>query len=208
MADVNVYDVSGKKVSAKKVDDLVSSETGPNTDLMKQVALGYVANSKKYTASTKTRKEVAGTGAKPYRQKGTGRARAGTAKSPIWRGGGTVFGPHPRDIHTRLPKKMRIAALRESLSGKIVSEEVFLTDGFKLDAPKTKTVNAFLETTGIKGASILLITGDDNVYKSARNIDRVTIKAVEYVNSYDLLRHRFVVATQEDFDTLLTKVKS
>lgn len=204
MYEVAVFDKSGKKSSEVKVE----FEGSINLTLMKQVVLSYVTNSKKRTASTKTRHELEYSGQKPWRQKGTGRARAGSRGSPIWRGGGVVFGPHPRDVYRRIPKRMKKAALKQSLAGKMDSSEVFVVNDFSIDAPKTKEIHALLVNMGLIGASILLVTDKDTVLKSARNIPKVEVKSWKNINAYDLLRRRYMVISREDFDSLIEKAKN
>ncbi|MFH1706459.1 MAG: 50S ribosomal protein L4 [Planctomycetota bacterium] len=207
MTDVTVYDASGKKTGSRRVDDALL-EGGVRLPLLQQAALAYQANAKEHTASTKTRGEVAGSGKKPWAQKHTGRARAGCRRSPLWRGGGKVFGPRPKEVTTLMPRRMKRAALRGTIAGKVASAEIYLLDGLKLDKPRTRTVHGFLEGVGILGATILILTDSATMLKSARNIPRVTIKTVKGVNAHDLLNSRFIVMTKEDFDTLLARANN
>ncbi len=156
--------------------DLELSETvfgAPvNEGLVHQAVVRYLANQRQGTASTKTRGEVSGGGRKPWRQKGTGRARQGSIRAPQWVGGGTVFGPKPRDYRQAMPKKARRAALRSALSSKVASGELLVLDELTFEEPKTKKMVEVLQNLKAAGASALVVTGelDRNVILSARNI--------------------------------------
>lgn len=204
--DIKVYTKDAKKAPARKIDDkAIAGEV--NTALIRDMVGAYWKNRNKFTASTKTRGDIGYSGKKPFRQKGTGSARAGTRTSPIWRSGGVVFGPHPRTIKSSITKKMKTKAFQQVLSGKILSNEVILHESLGLEAPKTSTVNTLLKGMGIIGSRILFVTGDNTVYKSARNIDRVKVARAQDVNILDMLSNTYIVATQEDFDTLFNKIQ-
>lgn len=158
--------------------------------LVHQVIVGYLANQRQGNASTKNRSAVRGGGAKPWRQKGTGRARAGTIRSPLWRGGGIVFGPTPRSYRVRLPKKMRREAVRSVLSRKLKDGEVVILDDFQLEQPKTRLVAQLLSDLQLDTAEskVLLVLAEHqpDVLRAARNIPGLFVTNVEMLNAYDL----------------------
>lgn len=150
------------------------------------------------TASTKTRSEVKGGGRKPWRQKGTGRARHGTIRSPIWVGGGITFGPKPKEYKSRLPRKVKKQALRSVLTAKVAAGELVVLDQLRFEAPKTKAMIELLEKLNVKGQKTLILVDckDDAVYKSARNIPGVKTLPVQAVNIFDLVKYNNVIATK------------
>jgi len=150
------------------------------------------------TASTKTRAEVRGGGRKPWRQKGTGRARHGSIRSPIWTGGGIAFGPSPRKYRYLLPKKMRRAALRSALTSRLAGKGITVLNELKLAAPKTKEIVQILNNLGL-GGSVLVVTGeaDSNIYKSARNIPGVDTAVAGMLNVLDILNHDTLLLTKD-----------
>lgn len=204
MVEVNIFDAHGKKTGTAAIDD-ASCERPVNMPLVRQVLLAYQNNDKLGTASTKTRSEVKFSGEKPWRQKGTGRARSGSRGSPIWRSGGVAFGPKPFTRRIKTTAKMKRTALLQSITGKIDAEEVLLFTDMDLDKPSTGKIYDFMKTTGVIGAPILVITGNDTVYKSARNIHRVDVKAGTHVNAFDILKHKYIVAEHSEFEQLLKR---
>jgi large subunit ribosomal protein L4 len=172
--------------------------------LLKEAAVMYLANKRVGTHSTKTRGQLAGSNKKPWKQKGTGRARAGTRKSPLWRGGGTIFGPHPRDYSYAINRKQRRVALRSALFAKFRDGQVVVLEGLKVDSPKTKPVAAALKALGVRGACLIGTSAQDkNLYLSARNIPGVFVFALSELNALDVLNARTVVLTRDGFDALL-----
>ena len=171
--------------------------------LIKAATVMYAARKRVGTHQTKTRGQVAGSTKKPWRQKGTGRARAGTRKSPLWRGGGTVFGPHPRDYSYAIPKKQRRIAIRSALLSKFEDGQVVVLDELRLEGPKTKPLARMLHAIGIRG-SCLIGTGspDKNLVLSARNIPGVSVSPVKEFNALDVINARTVVLTREAFESL------
>ncbi|GIW40116.1 MAG: 50S ribosomal protein L4 [Candidatus Binatia bacterium] len=161
-----------------------------------------LANRRAGTACTKTRGEVRGGGRKPWRQKGTGRARAGSIRSPLWVGGGTVFGPKPRDYSYRMPRTARRAALASALSLKAREDKLLVVENLDLPEIKTKAVVALLERLGVESG--LLVTGEPNetLEKSARNLPRVKVLRVEGINPYDILRYDRLVLTRSALEKL------
>jgi large subunit ribosomal protein L4 len=158
----------------------------------------YESRKRVGTASTKTRSEVAGSSHKPWRQKGTGRARAGTRKSPIWRGGGVTFGPKPRDYSYSLPRKALREALRSAVLSKFRDDEVRLVEALSFEEPSTKTMAALLKDAGIEGACLVVTAERDaGVYLSCRNLRNVSCMPVSDLNAYDVLKHRNMVMTDD-----------
>jgi large subunit ribosomal protein L4 len=192
MAKVDILDMRRQKVSEMEVDDRLLNEL-EKPYLVYDVVRMQLARRRSGTASTKERSFVSGGGRKPWRQKGTGRARAGSTRSPLWRGGGTVFGPHPRDYSFRPPQKVRQAALRSVLSSKYRENKLLVLDRFELGEPKTKSVLAVLKTLGVSNALIVIDGPDKVLEKSALNIPGVQVARCEGLNVHDLLRHEYVV---------------
>ena len=172
--------------------------------VMHQVVTAQLAAARSGTASTKRRSEVRGGGAKPWRQKGTGRARHGSIRSPIWVGGGSAFGPKPRDYSVRVNKKMRKAALRSALADKANSERIWILDGFE-DA-KTKAAASCIATAGIEGRALLVLDPEDEssrtVDRAFRNLDRVAFSLVGSLSTYDVLVADALIFTSTAFDRL------
>lgn len=185
-----------------------------NQDLVHQAVTAFLANARQGTRKQKTRSEVSGGGRKPWRQKGTGRARAGTRKSPLWRSGGVIFPPKPRDYDTGLPKKMRKAALNSALLSKLLDGEVAVIDGLKLEEPRTKTVAELLGKIELNGKRVsdrshlfLMHEPDRNLYLSARNIAKIKIDEVRNINAYDVVRKVNLVLTKEALEALIESRK-
>jgi large subunit ribosomal protein L4 len=192
MSTLGVYDIENQKVSEIELDDRIfNAKIRPS--LFYDVVRMSLASQRKGSASTKNRARVRGGGAKPWRQKGTGRARAGSRRSPLWRGGGTIFGPFPRDYSFSLPKKMRQAALRGALSLKRQEEKLILLDDFPLDSFKTRQVLEVLEKFKVEDA--LIITDEKRLLleRSARNIPKIQVLQCEGLNVYDILNHEYLI---------------
>ncbi len=194
MAQVDIINQEGEKVGAIDLDDKIFAAQ-IKEHLVQKVVVWQLAKRRKGTASTKTRSDVKGGGKKPWRQKGTGRARAGTNSSPIWTGGGTVFGPHPRSYAFSLPKKVRKAAMRSVLTSKLSENKLTVLDKLDLEEPKTKLFYKAYEDLGFKGNKTLFITAakDENLYLSSRNIYGVQVMPAEGLNVYDALRFENLV---------------
>ncbi|MBY6274755.1 50S ribosomal protein L4 [Symbiobacterium thermophilum] len=197
MPKVAVYNKEGATVGEITLSDAVfGAEVNPG--LLHEVVQMYLANKRQGTADTKTRAEVSGGGRKPWRQKGTGRARHGSIRSPLWRKGGIVFGPHPREYGWSMPKKARRAALRQALSAKVKSGELIVVDKFELEAPKTREVATLLKNLKVDGSAFIVTAQEDaNIYKSARNIPGVRVNAARNLNAYDVLAASKLVFTQD-----------
>jgi len=166
--------------------------------VMFEQVLAQRATKRRGTASTKSRGEIRGGGKKPWRQKGTGRARAGSTRSPIWRGGGTIFGPRPRSYAYRLPKKARRAALCSALAQKARDGEIRVIDGLGFDEPKTKKMRGLLESLGIATSVLIVLADRDSAVElSARNLNRVAVMPVAGLNVYDILRHEVLLISKD-----------
>ena len=177
---------------------------GRGTQAVHDTVVAYNAAQRSGTACTKTMGDVAGTGKKPWRQKGTGRARAGSFASPLWRGGGVVFGPKPRDFS----KKVKSLALRKALSERLKSGDVVLIDDLKLTAAKTKDFVAVLQALGLDGNTNLVVVGaaDKSAYLASRNVSGVELKTADLVNTYDLLKYDKLVFTKAGFEAVEARI--
>jgi large subunit ribosomal protein L4 len=167
------------------------------THVLHEVVVYQLAKRRAGTSKTKGRSEVSGGGKKPWKQKGTGRARAGTSRSPIWRGGGTIHGPHPRDYEMHIPKKVRRLALKMALSQKVLDDEFKVIDQFKLDRIKTKDFVELMDRFELGKTLIVLPEPDEIIEKSARNIPNVKVLRSEGLNVYDLLDYHVVILSRE-----------
>lgn len=206
MADLKVKDRSGNEVETVSVRDDVFGKY-VNRRLLRDALVMYEANRRQGTASTKTRSEVAGSGRKPWRQKGTGRARAGTVRSPIARKGGIVFGPKPRDFSYSMPRKALRKALANALLSKIRNSEMHLVDSLEFEKPRAKEMSEVLRNFGLAG-SVAIVVGpsDKNAYLSARNVPKARVRKASELNAMDVLACRHVLVTKEAFETLRTRV--
>ena len=207
MGELAVLNKNGEKVESVALDEKIF-DGKVNTALLHQVTIMYQANKRAGTASTKTRGEVSGGGKKPWKQKGTGRARAGSSRSPVWKGGGAVFGPHPKDYSYTLPKKIKRLAVKSALNGKLRDSEFFLVDEVKLQAPKTKAfvsaLKKFLKTAARidfenpKDATTLLImeSPDMNFKMASRNVDHVLLTDSDNFTARDILLHKNLIVSE------------
>jgi large subunit ribosomal protein L4 len=200
---VPVKNMAGERVGEVELNRLIF-EAPINTALMHQALVRQLANARRGTAKTKTRGEVNGSTRKLWRQKHTGRARQGSRKAPHWRKGGTVFGPIPRSYAQRMPKNMRLAALRSALSVKAADNRIVVLDALTLDAPKTQTVAAMLQRLDIAGAKalILLAGRDPNVERSVRNLAGVQYLRAQYLNVRDVLGSDVVLMPQNALEAI------
>lgn len=209
MSSVTVKSPSGKKGSKKVelADELFGIE--PNVPVMHQVVTAQLAARRAGTQSTKTRAEVRGGGAKPWRQKGTGRARQGSIRAPQWRGGGVALGPKPRKYDQKTPKKMIRLALRSALSDRAAEDKVVVVDDWGFDAPSTKAAIAALAAIGVEGKVLVVLGADDEVaWKSFRNLGDVQLISVTELNAYDILCNDWVVFTTDTLPTTEAKADS
>jgi len=183
------------EVSFSVIDDLKGSQAVHDT------VVAYNANQRSGTACTKTMGDVAGSGKKPWRQKGTGRARAGSFASPLWRGGGVVFGPKPRDFGKKTPKAVKQLALRKALSARLNSGDVLVVDDIKLGSPKTKEVVGILSALQVKGTALIVAAApDQNLRLASRNVANLELTTSDSLNTYQVLRFDKLLFTRGAFE--------
>ncbi len=195
--EVKVYNQDGKEVGTTVLaPDLFEVE--PNEAVVHQYIVNLLARQRQGNAATKTRNAVRGGGRKPWRQKGTGRARAGTIRSPLWRGGGTVHGPQPRSYGSRFPRRMKRLAIASVLSSKAKAEEIKVVDKLELAEFKTKAMQDILGKLEVAGRKTLILDDGRNekLYYSVRNLPRVNYALAQMANGYDLMNHDVVLFTQ------------
>ena len=201
MSKVDIKKSDGAKSGTVELDeDIFGIE--PNVAVMHQVVNAQLATKRSGTHSTKTRAEVRGGGAKPWKQKGTGRARAGSSRIPHWRGGGIALGPKPRDYSQRTPKKMKRLALRSALSDRASSNSVYVVDAWEFETPSTKAAKTALEAIGAEG-KVLIVTDlqDENTEKSFRNLSNVNVLSSDQLNVFDILVSDYIVFTKNNLPT-------
>jgi large subunit ribosomal protein L4 len=205
MPKAPVIDKNGNRTAEVEMPDAVFG--GPvNQHLLYEAARNYEINQRRGTATTKTRAEVSGSNRKPWRQKGTGRARAGATRSPLWRKGGTTFGPRPKDYGYVLPKEVKTGALRSALAAKQNDNAILIVESLALTAARTREAVQLLK--GLKVTSALLVDGPNAaLYMACRNIPKV--KAVDWkrVNTHDVLAYKWLVLSRQAFESLVEKLK-
>jgi large subunit ribosomal protein L4 len=188
-----VYNIQGEQVSEIELrDDIFDAPI--NEGVMHQALVRQMANARLGTHKTKTRGEVRGGGRKPWRQKGTGRARQGSIRAPQWKGGGTVFGPRPRSYEKKMPRKMRRQALRSALSVKVAGSQVKVLDVLEMSEPRTKEILAMLNNLGVDSTALILLPQrDEVVLRSVRNLPQVRTLVAQYLNVRDLLKYDYIL---------------
>ncbi|WP_027964796.1 50S ribosomal protein L4 [Halalkalibacillus halophilus] len=197
MPKVALFNQAGSQVGDVELADAVFG-IEPNEKVMHQAVLSQQASLRQGTHKVKGRSEVSGGGRKPWRQKGTGRARQGSIRSPQWVGGGVVFGPTPRSYSMKLNKKVRSLALKSALASKVKDEEIVVLEGLNLEAPKTKEITALLSGLNVVGKALIITAENDtNVERSANNIQGVKVLTVDQVNVLDLVKHDKLLITKE-----------
>lgn len=194
---VEIINKDNKKVGKTDLpDDIFGADV--KKGLLHEIVRNHLANKRQGTASTKTKGLVRGGGRKPYKQKGTGRARAGSIRSPLWKGGGTVFGPQPRDYSYKLPKKVKWGALSSALSAKFADDEVTIIDSIAIAEPKTKQVREFLDGIGINSGVLIIVPEKNGTLElAARNIPKVDIARVSELNVYSILSHNRLLIVKD-----------
>lgn len=202
MSKVDIKKSDGAKSGTIELDENIFG-IEPNVAVMHQVVNAQLAAKRSGTHSTKTRAEVRGGGAKPWKQKGTGRARAGSSRIPHWRGGGIALGPKPRDYSQRTPKKMKRLALRSALSDRAQSNSVYVVDAWDFETPSTKAAKMALEAIGTEG-KVLIVTDaqDANTEKSFRNLSNVNVLSSDQLNVFDILVSDSIVFTKDNLPTM------
>lgn len=183
-------------------------QNGRGTQAVHDAVVAYRAAQRMGTACTKTAGEVAGTNRKPWRQKGTGRARAGSFQSPLWRGGGVVFGPKPRDYTKKVNQKTRQLALRKALSERLKAGDVIVVDDLKLDAPKTKGMLAVLKALGLDGTTLVVAGADKNLLLASRNLPKVELTTGEMLTTYQVLKPAKLLFTRGAFEKVEARLKA
>ncbi|MDA8082870.1 MAG: 50S ribosomal protein L4 [Nitrospiraceae bacterium] len=203
MPELEIKDKNNKSVGKIALSDDVFGVTAKQ-GVLHNAVVNFLANQRQGTHATKTKGFVSGGGKKPWKQKHTGRARAGSSRSPLWRGGGIVFGPQPRDYSYSLPKKARRLALKAVLSGKVADGEVTVIDSLQIDKPRTRDVVSLLKSLSIDGKSTLIILPEysKTVMLSARNIPGVSVRCVTDLNSYDIAVHHRLLMTKQAAEML------
>ncbi len=195
MPTVDIYNGQGERVGELELNDVIFGAE-VKEHLLFDVSQMLLNNRRRGTASTKTRSEVRGGGRKPWRQKGTGRARHGTIRSPIWAGGGVVFGPKPKNYRYMLPKKVRRAALRAALSSKVQRNELIVLDGLEMPEPKTRVLVNLLQNINAEGRVLLVTAGpDEKIFKSGRNLPHLKTAVANQINVLDILNCDRMVIT-------------
>jgi large subunit ribosomal protein L4 len=190
---VPVYNVQGEQVRETELQDEIFAAP-INEALMHQALLRQLANARLGTHKAKTRGEVRGGGRKPWRQKGTGRARQGSIRAPHWKGGGVVFGPQPRSYEQKMPRKMRRQALRSALSVKAAGSQLVLLEALEMAEPRTKEIVGILQNLGIESSALILLPGrDDVILRSVQNLPEVRMLVAQYLNVRDLLKYDYVL---------------
>ncbi|MCM8766629.1 MAG: 50S ribosomal protein L4 [Candidatus Omnitrophica bacterium] len=204
MVKINVYDIEGNLVGEKEISEDIIKEP-INKDVLYYYTVSYLANQRRGTHSTKTRGEVSGGGRKPWRQKGTGRARVGSIRNPIWRHGGIAFGPKPRDYYIRLPKKVRKKALTEAIRDKIIENRIIFVKIKDIEKPKTKIFYNFLKKIGYENEKILFVfenSKNKNKVLSVRNIPLAKYDYIDKINAYEILDSDRLILEEECFENL------
>jgi large subunit ribosomal protein L4 len=198
MPSTTVYNMAGEAVEQLELSEQVFGVI-PNVAVLHQVVTAQLVNRRQGNASTKTRSEVSGGGRKPYKQKGTGRARQGSTRSPQFRHGGVVFGPRPHTYHHDVPKKMRRLAIRSALSDKVANEQLIVVNQLNLETPRTKDMIALLDRLPVEGKKILMMLPqrDENIVRSTRNIPNAKVQHVSSINVIELLKHDFVIMPRQ-----------
>ena len=194
MPKIDVYDINGKKVKELELNEAVFG-IEPNEAVVHSVLVNFLANQRQGTQSTKTRSEVSGGGRKPWRQKGTGRARSGDIKSPIWRSGGTTFAAKPQDHSQKVNKKMYRGAIKSILSELVRQDRLVVVEKFELDAPKTKVLVQKLKDLAVEDALIITASLDENLFLAARNLYKVDVRDVQGIDPVSLIAFDKVIVT-------------
>ncbi|MBF0521508.1 MAG: 50S ribosomal protein L4 [Candidatus Omnitrophica bacterium] len=202
-----VLDKNGKeKRSIELPDEIFKSRI--NTYVLHQAVVMYQASLRQGNASTKERSAVSGGGKKPFRQKGTGRARAGSSRSPLWHGGGKIFGPHPRDLGFPLPQKMRQAALRESLNAKVQDKNLICIEDLKEAIKKTKEFAQILKQLKLNGKILAVLDGSDSaIFKASRNIRAFDLTRAQDLNAYDVMKSKKLLVSETALKALLERIQ-
>ena len=201
MPNVALYDIKGQNIGDIALSENVFGQP-VNEPVLHQVVVAHLANCRQGTQSAKTRSEVSGGGKKPYRQKGTGRARQGSTRSPQWRHGGVVFAPNPRDYTIRVNKKVKRLAMKSALSSKVEENEVIVFDALNIEAPKTKEMVKVLKAVDVNKALIVLADKDEAVERASANIEGVKTTLVGTLNVYEILKYEKLILTKASVEKI------
>jgi len=197
MPEIDLYNMQGDKRGTLELSDIVFGAP-PNEAIMHQALVRQLANRRRGTGSTKTRGEIRGGGKKPWRQKGTGRARHGSIRSPLWKGGGVTFGPRPRDFSKKMPRKMRRLALKCALSIKVTENKMIALEKLAMDVPKTRNFVEMMGLLKLDSSSLFIINEKSfQVEKSASNIPKTKVLTIDSLNMHDLLNYDRLIMTKE-----------
>jgi large subunit ribosomal protein L4 len=206
MATLTIYNTEGKEVGELELDPKVF-DGKVNRTAVYQAVVCFQANQRQGTASTKTRGTTRGGGKKPWRQKGTGRARAGSIRSPLWRGGGVVFGPHPRDYSFSIPKKIKKLALSSCLNSKLNDKDLTLLDELKIEGYKTKDFAKILSNLKIDDKVLIVLDSlSENIKRAARNLPDVKIQTHQSLTSYDILKYKKLIITKSALSSIIKRI--
>ncbi|MBR0506985.1 MAG: 50S ribosomal protein L4 [Clostridia bacterium] len=201
MPNVALFDIKGQNIGDIALSENVFGQP-VNTAVMHEVVVAHLANCRQGTQSAKTRSEVSGGGKKPWRQKGTGRARQGSTRSPQWRHGGVVFAPKPRDYTIRVNKKVKRLAMKSALSSKVEGNEVIVFDALNIEAPKTKEMVKVLKAVDVSKALIVLADKDEAVERASANIEGVKTTLVGTLNVYEILKYEKLILTKASVEKI------
>jgi|YelNatPaOPRAMG01_1025707.scaffolds.fasta_scaffold01396_4 large subunit ribosomal protein L4 len=198
---IPVYDIEGKIVENEEFPENFNIPPHYNSIF---AHIRYVRNAlRRGTASTKRRGEVSGGGRKPWRQKGTGRARQGSIRSPIWKGGGVVFGPKPRSYRISIPDKVKKLSIKSSINQKLIEEKIIIVKDVVFEKPSTKNAFEFLKKLNINSSALVVYSNENGeVQRSFRNIEKVTPLYYQFINSYEILRHEYLIITKEAYSKI------
>lgn len=204
---LSISNLAGKEVGKIDLDEKIFNGK-VNIPLMHQISVMYLANKRQGTSSVKTRAQVRGGNSKPWRQKGTGRARVGSSRNPVWRKGGIAFGPHPRDYSYQLPKKMKKSALVSSLNSRLSDNKILVLEDLYVDSGKTKEFVKIMQSLKLKKKTLFICEGANiTVVRSSRNIKKVNLKQWQTLNALDVLSHDIVVITKKALEQLTARLK-
>ena len=201
MPNVALYDIKGQNIGDIALSEEIFGQP-VNTAVMHEVVVAHLANCRQGTQSAKTRSEVSGGGKKPWRQKGTGRARQGSTRSPQWRHGGVVFAPKPRDYTIRVNKKVKRLAMKSALSSKVEGNELIVFDALDIEAPKTKEMVKVLKNVDVEKALIVLADKDEKVERASANIQGVKTTLVGTLNVYEILKYEKLILTKASVEKI------
>lgn len=198
MAEMNIHTIDGEKIGEIELNDNLF-RAKINKHIVHQIVKRHLSEKRRGTASTKNRSEVRGGGKKPWRQKGTGRARVGSIRSPLWNGGGVIFGPDNRNYSYSIPKKMRLIALKSVLSGKAKNNDIIILQELKLENGKTRDITEIFSNLQIDSDKVLIIIEkeDERIRRAVRNLKDAMVITANKINTYDLLSHRKMVITKD-----------